>query len=185
MPLPDGWIPDPSVLRDLVALDTQRPVFAGDIADGSITTDKLAADAVTADKLTLPWQTWTPTWTNVDTTGATVAARYALLDKTVAFNVVLTLGIGSSVSGLIKLSLPVAAGSQTGVADARVRAYAAMYDASGSAVFLGVGHLDGTDLTIRALDVATYVRETATSGTVPFTWALTDQLHVSGVYEAA
>jgi hypothetical protein len=175
MPLPDPFVSDPQLLRDLTDLDSRSPLFTGEIADGSITEDKLADSAVSSEKLGLPWTVWTPTWTNVTVGDGTVTARSVVIDTTCHFQLQLIFGASTSVSGQIGFSLPFAVATPG-------RCIVTMLE-FGVSERLGVGDISGTDCTVSALDVATYVRLAATSSTIPFTWGTLDQLLVTGTYE--
>lgn len=143
----------------------------------------LAGETIYAsDALTGAWQAWTPSWTASTGTPAvgtgTLTGRYKQVGNTVFFNMVLTWGSTTTAggTGLWQFSLPIQA------ADAFAAAVA-MRDQSAGTNFAGAADC-------RAGSVATAITRigwaTATvMSTNPFTWATTDVLKVSGVYEAA
>lgn len=133
---------------------------------------------VTAEQMSA-WSTYTPTLTN--TTAPVTSARFAREGRVVHFAVVLTL-TGAQVTGLIGITLPVAAVSvNTGDFTAL------LIDASPIATFVGVAILGTTSrVDISAENAAgTYTSTTAPSATIPFTWATGDVIRLSGTYEAA
>ena len=132
----------------------------------------------TVDGFTGAWTAYTPTLTN--TTAPIAVARYEQIGKAVHFYVVLTL-TGAQVTGLVGIALPPVAMLSTSSGNFDVK----LIDAG--VVYAGVGVAGTTSrLDCYALNAAgTYAVVTATSSTVPFTWATTDQIIVSGTYESA
>lgn len=125
------------------------------------------------------WTSYTPTLTN--STSPITAAKYTQVGKTVAFYVVLTL-TGAQVSGLVGVSLPVTA--------ARVMAgefSAVVSDASPAAFYPCLAFQATTSrVDIYAQNAAgTYLTNTATSSSVPITFASGDVIYLAGAYEAA
>jgi hypothetical protein len=132
----------------------------------------------TVDGFTGAWTAYTPTLTN--TTAPITVARYVKIGKTVHFYVQLTL-TGAQVSGLVGIALPPFAMLSTSAGNFDVK----LIDAG--VVYAGIG-VAGTTARVDcyALNAAgTYAVVTATSSTVPVTWATTDQIIVSGTYESA
>jgi hypothetical protein len=132
----------------------------------------------TVDAFTGAWTAYTPTLTN--TTAPITVARYVKIGKTVHFYVVLTL-TGAQVTGLVGIALPPFAMLSTSAGNFDVK----LIDAG--VVYAGIG-VAGTTARVDcyALNAAgTYAVVTATSSTVPVTWATTDQIIVSGTYESA
>lgn len=125
------------------------------------------------------WTSYTPTLTN--STSPITAAKYAQVGKTVEFYVVLTL-TGAQVSGLVGVSLPVtAARVQAGIFSAVIS------DASPAALYPALAFSTTTSrVDIYAQNAAgTYLTNTATSSTVPITFASGDVIYLAGQYEAA
>jgi len=124
------------------------------------------------------WVSYTPTLTNC--TSPITAAKFARNGRTISFYVILTL-TGAQVSGLIGVSLPVTAAVVAG------GSYTTFFEDTGTAFYAGVAHQSTTTrVDLYATNAAgTYTAFAAPSATVPFTWAATDVIRVSGVYEAA
>lgn len=125
---------------------------------------------------------YTPTFTNLSVGNGTLTGRYTTKGKTCFFNWKIIFGTTTSVSGLIIYSLPVTANFSENVEIGMM--YAA--DATGSA-YMGFSRIGSTTTAyIIATTVSgSYVIETVTSATVPFTWATSDVLSVNGLYEIA
>lgn len=124
------------------------------------------------------WVSYTPTLTNC--TSPITTAKYARNGRTVSFYVVLTL-TGAQVSGLIGVSLPVTAAVAYG------GSFTALFEDTGSLLYAAVPVQSiTTRVDLYASNAgSTYTALTATSATIPHTWASTDVIRVSGVYEAA
>jgi hypothetical protein len=119
------------------------------------------------------WTTWTPTYTGISVGNGTASAHYQQIGKTVRFRLAFALGTTSGVAAAgNQFTLPIAplvnaAGS------------AIYYDASATAIYAGSAWMQ-TDNHC-SLGAATG----SLTNTVPFTWASTDQLIVSGTYDVA
>lgn len=128
------------------------------------------------------WTSWAPTLTNLS--GGTLNyALYTQVGKIIMYKFRYTLA-GAGVAGLVGVSLPTtgnvtAADMATGVVQfADTSASARNY---GYALFGTTSRID-----LYANNAAgTYSTITATSSTVPFTWATTDIIDLSGYYETA
>jgi len=134
------------------------------------------------------WESWTPTFTNLS--GGTLNyAKYTLIGKTVNFKIKYTMA-GANVAGSVTVTVPVdAATDYAGSAENREPLGNVIFRDAATAVFLGLIYFSGTTRT-NFLIVAnnasgTYLSATAISSTIPFTWAATDTLQISGTYEAA
>ena len=125
---------------------------------------------------------YTPTYTNFTLGNGTVIARYAESGKLVFFQVQITFGSTTSVSGLIKISLPVTAKN-----NGNAVTIPALFTDAGLNEYIGFGAINQTDnvVSLFAEDAsATYLKYALTSSTVPFTWGTADVINVSGSYEA-
>ena len=125
---------------------------------------------------------YTPTYTNFTLGNGTVIARYAESGKLVFFQVQITFGSTTSVSGLIKISLPVTAKN-----NGNAVTIPALFTDAGLNEYIGFGAINQTDnvVSLFADDAsATYLKYALTSSTVPFTWGTADVINVSGSYEA-
>lgn len=152
--------------------DTGTPITADALnnIEGFLSSISTAADA---------WTAYTPTLTN--STAPITAAAYAQVGKVVEFYVVLTL-TGAQVSGRVGVSLPATA--------ARVQAgmfSAVISDASPAAFYPALAfQATTTRVDLYAQNAAgTYLTSTATSSSVPITFAASDVIYVAGQYEAA
>jgi hypothetical protein len=129
------------------------------------------------------WQSWTPTWTNVTIGNATVGAKYIQIGKTVIFKLYVTLGSTTSISGVMKFSLPVT--MATNFTDLSIGSGSAEHS-GGALVFLEANPVSTTVLAIYYHSVSgSSVVAGNISSTAPFTWASTDTFAISGAYEAA
>jgi len=125
------------------------------------------------------WTSYTPTLTNC--TSPITAAKYSQVGKSVSFYVVLTL-TGAQVSGLVGVSLPVtAAGVMRGGLESVIS------DSSPAALYPALAFMTTTSrVDIYAQNAAgTYLSNTATSSSVPITFASGDVIYLAGQYEAA
>ena len=174
-------------------LGTDAP-FAVDNASAAVVTnldaDKLDGqhgshylDATNLTNLTtlpLVRTTYTPTWSNFTVGNATVDAGYARFGDLVFFNVKLTLGSTSAVTGGIQFSLPVTASDGKFVAG-QVHGYA--FDTSAGA-YTTVAGADSANAT-NVFPTTSGAAQSGFTSTLPFTWATGDILVVSGWYFAA
>lgn len=126
-----------------------------------------------------PWQSWTPTWTNVTVGDGTHASYYQRSNGRLFFKAKFTLGSTSAITGTITLTVPVAAsvtddlsGFDVTLSDTGTQTYLAKtLGASTTTTAIYAQNASGT-----------YLTPTATSSTVPHTWANTDIISLSGVY---
>jgi hypothetical protein len=144
----------------------------------------LVADSTAATGLKWDgaWTTFTPTLTNITIGNGGITARYQQVGKTVNFQIGLSLGTTSSVSGFLQMTLPVIA--------ANAGAYSTLlYDDSAATWYEGyfrnnaAGNADMYLYVI--LTNGTYGAYSLSGNTVPFTWAAGDYLIIRGSYEAA
>ena len=124
------------------------------------------------------WTAYTPTLTN--TTAPITVARYNKVGRSVSFYVVLTL-TGAQVTGLVGITLPVTAANQYG------GEFTAVLEDTGTIIYTGAPYMATTGrIDVYALNAGTsYAAYTATSATIPHTWASTDRIILSGTYESA
>jgi hypothetical protein len=123
------------------------------------------------------WTSYTPTWTGISSTGATSTGAYKQIGKTVFFQAKYVMGSsGISVTGAITPSLPVTKKSTS------IPILTALFIDAGT----GYRSTIVLDTTLYAVDTSTTYSNAATpSNTIPFTWAVNDEVRVSGVYEAS
>jgi hypothetical protein len=173
---------------DLIAAtanDTPARLAVG-ANDTMLVGDSTAATGLSYKSATTlyPWTAYTPTYTTGITVGnGTVDAKYQQIGKMVNVTFQFTLGSTSAITGLPRVSLPVAASSvlyavvgTTGFGDYGVGVYPALaiFETT-TRVYLGAITASGT-----------YAVETAAvSATVPFTWTTNDYINFYLTYEAA
>ena len=128
------------------------------------------------------WTSYTPTLTNC--TAPITRAKYLKIGRWVQFDVMLTL-TGAQVTGTVGISLPFASAAYQSLNNEGTGFVVHLLD-QGSAIFIGAalyGTASRADLyAINA--TTTYSFLSGTSSTIPFTWANTDQIRLSGSYEA-
>lgn len=130
------------------------------------------------------WTAYTPTWTNLTIGNGTNDFKYKQIGKLVIVSGIMTFGSTTSVTGSIRLSLPVTASS--GISVNTSLGNAVLRDA-GTATNYGPIFLASTTvieiLTYNAS--TTYLSTSSTSSTVPFTWTTSDQIAIHLIYEGA
>ena len=146
--------------------------------------DSAAWQAVGAEPV---WQAWTPTLTNLTAGNGTTVARYYQDGKLVVGYFLFTFGTTSSISGSVSVSLPV--NMSTSYPQTRVVPIGtANFEDDGTQTYFGVtgGYRDLQRFFVFVYNAsATYVTQSTTSSTVPFTWGNLDAIFVNFVYEAA
>lgn len=161
-------------------LNSANAVTATSIAAGAVQPQALVSGTGSG----WAWQTWTPSYGNINIGNGTVIAKYTQIGKTVIARYNLVFGTTTTLSSSQTISLPVTASS----------AYTAGVDPLGSLVGVhsttyagGVAYfVNTTTLGFYIWNVAgTYLTQSSITSTVPFTWATSDQLLFEIVYEAA
>lgn len=145
----------------------------------------VAGNVLTAAQLNtyLP-QAWTPYTPTLSGTGVTQgnsarSGAYLARGKAVDFWAKVTLGGTTVIGSSIVVSLPTAAAGT----DRVVTLYGTFTD-TGSNVYRAFPFLASTS-TVQLSVIGTNGAATATSSTVPFTWAATDVIYVGGTYEVS
>jgi len=154
----------------------------GTLKDGVVTNAKLNT---TAGELGGAWQSWTPTATNI---GAGLQyARYTQIGKTVHFKIKHILQ-SASVAGGVTYTLPVAPRDETG-GRTPINSTCMFIDVSAGATarWVGFALMGGSDdIVLNAIDTGgDYGFRGILSSTIPFAWASSDEIYVTGSYEAA
>lgn len=149
-------------------------------------------DAVTeAGGVAVPtgaWAAWTPTWTNVTVGDGTVVALYQQIGKTVFCRISLILGSTSAISGNIIFTLPVNRAAIAGTASMTPIGNASGFDSSAATAYRGsvTPNASVSQAQIAFLNAsATYLTSALASATIPFTWAISDEIAGQFYYEAA
>lgn len=130
-----------------------------------------------------PWKSWTPTWTNVTTTGATIVAQYVQIGKTVHYFISLTFGASTAITGNARVSLPVA--SVTYPQYAQI-GYGSANNSGGAVNPLAHCWISTTAAEIFCSNTSsTYDTYNFVTGSAPFSWGTGDILYLQGTYQAA
>jgi len=138
----------------------------------------------------LEWQggftTWTPSFTGVTVGNGTTVARYNQIGKLVHAEFIFVLGSTSAVTGSINISLPVTA--KVGATLAPAAGFAGSLLDAGTAIYDAIAVISsaGTLAELFAVNSAgTYANFAVTTGSVPFTWGISDAISFNITYEAA
>lgn len=136
-----------------------------------------------------PWTAYTPAWTSSGTAPAlgngTITGAYIQTGKRIEFRIVLTMGSTTTFgTGTYDLSLPAFTAS-AGMGRASVGGTA--FDSSATSTYPIVGLIlaSATTATLRAWPTTAGNALAAITPTVPFTFATSDVITISGTYEAA
>ena len=124
---------------------------------------------------------YVPTFTNLSLGNGSVTMRYSRVSKTVHVYGTVNIGTTTSITGSIGMSLPVTA------KNTYLKCGTAQILDQGTALFQGniyLGTTSRADLQT-ILASGTYTVATATSSTIPMTWANTDAFYFDFTYEAA
>lgn len=134
------------------------------------------------------WQSYTPTFANTTNVNGTVSGAYKQIGKTVFFRAAFILGSSSTVGTTPTVSLPVTSVAPTSVI--MPIGICHFYDNSASATV--EGDLRWSSTTTAGIQVSTvtaaatsYIRNDAVTAAVPFVWATSDAILITGSYEAA
>jgi hypothetical protein len=139
----------------------------------------------------LPWVAWTPVlggvgW-SLGTTGSAAVGYYCKIGKTVHFTARLTFGTAGATFSAVNrpsVTLPVTATAAAGNVDFVTSI--AYYDSSATLRYLGSCDFQTAAMSLFCWNSAgTYLVGAAVINTAPFTWAASDEIHISGTYEAA
>jgi hypothetical protein len=133
------------------------------------------------------WTTWTPTLTNLTLGNGTKTGRYMQIGKTVHFRFSFKLGSTSAVGTAPSFSLPVTAAAAVSTeANSEPLGNVVFVDSAVSR-YTGICVLSGTtDGLIYNLAVnGTYPTFNNVTATTPITWGTSDEITVTGTYEAA
>ncbi|MCX6399240.1 MAG: hypothetical protein NTX33_04815 [Propionibacteriales bacterium] len=131
------------------------------------------------------WTSYSPAWTSSGTSpvigNGSIVGRYLQVGKSIDFKVVITMGSTTTYgTGVYSLSLPAGLTPTTG----RWGFYGTARDTSATQTYPLLAEWTGTALALKALPTTAGNPATAINATIPFTWANTDELFISGRYEA-
>lgn len=132
-------------------------------------------------------QAWTPTWTNLTLGNGTVTAKYKKVGKMVHCRVHVLFGSSTSISGSVTFTLPVTAATLPGTINLHALGRSRFYDASVPVGLDGVVTQNSTTTALLAVldSSGTYAKAVTLSSSVPFSWAVSDELTAVFSYEAA
>ncbi len=135
---------------------------------------------------TWAWQSWTPTWTNLTVGNGTYNANnFIQIGKTVFFVVRFTFGTTSTMGTAPDFTLPVTASSRFDFGTLPI-GNCWLEDTSVATYTGQVIMSTTTKARVMAQNSAgTYVAENTPTATIPFTWANSDKVSMTGCYEAA
>ncbi len=130
------------------------------------------------------WQSWAPTYTNIDPAKVTTQySKYLQIGKNVFFRIQFNFTNTTPVSGLMGFSLPVTANAETNDANDWPLVSGQLSDATGSRWNTAVTFGTTTRLDIYYWNASANLANT--SSTAPFTWTTSDLIVMTGMYEAA
>lgn len=131
------------------------------------------------------WTDWTPTWTNLTVGNATVVARFVRIGNLVKFQIALTFGSTTSISGNVIFTLPATA-LATAMLDNSPLGVTTFLDSGTDSIFGYTSYHSTTQGKVLVADnTGTYPVQTILSSTVPFTWTTSDEIRIEGSYEAS
>lgn len=133
------------------------------------------------------WSSWTPSWTNLTLGNGVVVAKYQRVGKLIVARLNIIFGTTTSVSGSIIFSLPVNRAAFAGSSGLTPIGHCRLFDTSAPATLEGVviSTAVGTALVAVYDSSGTYLVATGTGTTVPFTWAVGDEVSLQIIYEGA
>ena len=143
----------------------------------------VATDFDAYENATAAWTSYTPAWTassvNPALGNGTLTGNYTQVGKLVFLRIVLTMGSTSTFgTGAWSISLPVGAKASSIIG-------ALAEDSSASQRWAGQVRIITTSATGDNMRIVVADASGAVNSTVPFTWATSDSLILSGLYEAA
>lgn len=124
--------------------------------------------------------TWTPIWTNLTITSATVTARYQIDGRRIWREVDVVFGASTAISGGVQYSLPF---SPNGYGTTSANGVVRLYDQSTGVSNAGLSYILTSTVILVAQNAAgTYVVTAGLSSTAPMTWTTLDELGDAGWY---
>ena len=166
------------------------PTFTGTptaptAADGTNTTQLATTAFVTAGITAVGGSTsFTPSITNLTIGNGTRTGTYVQVGKIVYFQMNVTFGSTTTLTGNADLTLPVAPTGRTTFDT--IAATCNFVDVSPTGIYLGYPIIVGSTIRLLAtLTNSTYAVQSDIGAAVPFTWTTGDFISVSGIYQVA
>lgn len=132
----------------------------------------------------LAWTSWTPTLTGITLGNGTITSRYLQIGKTVHFSFIFTLGTTSAITGAVSITLPISKQNNSESPNSTVTLR--QTGVTPTVIGLARSTIGSNVLNIYAMNTAsTYIVSADLTATIPWTWASTHTIGVSGTYEAA
>jgi len=133
---------------------------------------------------------WTVTWTNLTVNNGTVTAKFCVLaGMQINYHIELVFGSSTSISGAVDHSLPVPQGTYGGASASKAWpiGLVRMLDTSAPAAYQGIdqGYNGSVGNIVIQNASGTYLTTNQLSSTVPFTWAVGDEITIQGSYFGA
>ncbi len=174
-------ISSPTITSPTIALANTSPTIIGSIGYDQTGLDLQVGDGSNSQAIHIgAWTAFTPALTNVTLGSGTVEGFYSLSGKSCIYRIYLVLAADSSIGGAISLGLPLTAATYTGTG---VVGFGRIRDVSAGDGYDAIHFSNGA---VQAKDSSgTYLKNVATSSTVPMTWATTDYINMTGKYEIA
>ena len=176
----------PTINSPTIGTSVILPNSTGVTTDGAMvfdgTNEDLAiGDGTAAQKIHMgAWKTWTPTISGLTVGNGTLAAKYAVIGKSVLFNIHFTFGSSSSLASTPVISLPV------NQKDTQYQGSGTFLDANTGIYYTSQVNIGNNNVYIYAIATAsTFASSTGPSATAPFTWTTGDQIVITAFYEAA
>ncbi len=176
----------PTLVTPTIADLTNAQHDHSDADDGGVLGNEVVTNAMLAHNAA--WTDYTPTFTNLTVGNGILTGDYQQIGKTVRFRIRLIFGTTTSIAGNVDVSVPVT-GASHGASATTFQAIATgtILDASTGAVYpVSAGLVSTTVMRVLPVNAAsTYANWVSMTSTIPFTWATSDELFLTGSYEAA
>jgi len=162
----------------VICTSTTRPSsYAGLRIYETNTSRELLHDGTGWIIMSEPAQSFTPVFTNLTVSNGTLVASYHRSDGWCDFEVALTFGSSTAVTGRISFSMPTATATNS-----VINGVAYITD-TGTSVYPAIQTTDGTKVYLDVINASTtYGSQGITSATVPFTFATGDYISFHGRY---